>query len=87
MNRDRTSHDGRQVPDPESTSHSVGWLAWSLQLAVGFLAGCGVGYEAARLLFLASLNDMLLVAAGGGLICGAFTSFYGNRVWMAASIF
>jgi hypothetical protein len=87
MNRDRTSHGGRQVPDPEPTSHLVEWLAWSLQLAVGFLAGCGVGYEAARLVFIANLNDMLLVAVGGGLISGAFTSFYGNRAWMATSIF
>jgi hypothetical protein len=87
MNRGRTSHDGRQVADPEPTADSVEWVAWSLQLAVGFLAGCGVGYAAARTLVLENLNGMLLLAAGGGLICGAFSSFYGNRAWMAASVF
>ena len=86
MKRDGTSN-GKRLNALQPTSRSIEWLAWSLQLAVGFLAGWGVGYKAAQLLFLANLNDMLLVAAGGGLICGAFTSFYGNRAWMATSIF
>jgi hypothetical protein len=87
MNQNRTSQNDRRASVPEPVSRQVEWLAWSLQLAVGFLAGCGVGYQAARLLFLASLDEMLLVATGGGLICGAFTSFYGNRAWMARSIY
>lgn len=53
----------------------------------GLLVGWGVGYETWRLLFRASLNEMLLFTAGAGLLCGAFTSFYGNRAWMAGSIF
>jgi len=65
----------------------VQWLAWALQLFVGFLAGCGVGYELARLLFRSSLDERLLIAGGAGLICGAFTSFYGNGAWMARSPF
>jgi len=39
------------------------------------------------MLFRGSLHELLLVAAGCGLACGAFTSFYGNRAWMAGSIF
>jgi hypothetical protein len=65
----------------------VEWLAWCLQFVVGLLVGCGVGYQVWSLLFRASLNEMLLFAAGGGVLCGAFASFYGNRVWMAGSIF
>jgi hypothetical protein len=66
---------------------AVEWGVWLLQLLVGFLAGCGIGYQAARLLFAARLSEMLLIAVAGGLICGAFTSFCGNRAWMARSIF
>ena len=63
------------------------WLAWALQMVVGFLVGCGLGYQFARLLFQSSLDERLLIAGGVGLICGAFTSFYGNSAWMARSIF
>ncbi len=86
MSQNQASHDVRK-PVPDSTSSRVEWLAWLLQLMVGFLVGFGVGYEGWRLLFLRSVNEMLLIEAGGGLICGAFTSFYGNRAWMAGSIF
>ena len=86
MSHNQASHDDRK-PLRRDPSSLVDWLAWLLQLMVGFLVGCGVGYEAWRLLFLGSVNEMLLIAAGGGLICSAFTSFYGNRAWMVGSIF
>lgn len=87
MNENRASRLVRRAIDQERKESSLEWLAWSLQLTVGFLVGCGVGYAVWRLLFLGSVNDMLPVAAGCGLVCGAFTSFYGNRAWMAGSIF
>jgi hypothetical protein len=65
----------------------IEWLAWGLQLVVGFLVGCGIGYQAARLLLRSDLDHRLLMAGGLGLVCGAFTSFYGNRAWMAPSVF
>lgn len=65
----------------------IDWLAWALQLVVGFLVGCGIGYQAARLLVRSDLIHSLLITAGLGFVCGAFTSYYGNRAWMARSIF
>jgi hypothetical protein len=72
---------------PRTTDRLVEWLAWALQLAAGFVVGCAVGYQAARLLFRADLETLLVLAAGAGLVCGAFTSYYGDRAWMARSIF
>jgi len=90
MNRDPASHPRSEAADREQTKRCVDWLAWSLQLLLGFLVGCGVGYVVARLLFRSSFigfDQMLLIIAGVALCCGAFTSFYGNRAWMAPSIF
>src|SRR5262249_21374111 len=66
---------------------AVEWFAWALQLAVGFLVGCGIGYEATRLLPQSDFDHRLNVVGAFGLLCGAFTSLYGNRAWVAASIF
>ncbi len=85
MRADRPSNPAKN--ERELAELRVQWLAWALQLFVGFLAGCGVGYQLARLLFRSSLDEKLLIAGGAGLICGAFTSFYGNSAWMARSIF
>ena len=87
MKENRASHGVGRAIDREPMDSRVDWLAWLLQLTVGFLVGCGVGYEVWRLLFQGSVNELLLGAAGGGLVCGAFTSFCGNRAWMAGSIF
>jgi len=88
MNRDQANAAARKVPDRDLVDRRVGWLAWWLQLGVGFLAGSGVAYEVGHLLFGGSLTDrFLLMPAGGGLVCGALTSFYGNRAWMAPSVF
>ncbi len=87
MSQNQAPHDVRKSVRPDPTSSQVDWLAWLLQLIVGFLVGFGIGYEAWRMLFLRGVNEMLLIEAGGGLICGAFTSFYGNRAWMPRSIF
>src|SRR3954454_10746080 len=85
MRADRPSNPAKN--ERELAELRVQWLAWALQLFVGFLAGCGVGYELARLLFRSSLDERLLIAGGAGVICGAFSSFYGNRAWMARSPF
>ena len=87
MSEDRTTRQVNKDLKRERIDLRVEWLAWGLQLLVGFCLGCGVGYQVWRLLFRANLNEMLLFMAGGGLVCGAFTSFYGNRAWMGRSIF
>jgi hypothetical protein len=87
MSQNRASHSLGKANHREPTDSLVEWLAWSLQLVAGFVVGFGVGYELWRLLLLGSIDEMLVVAAGSGLVGGAFTSFYGNRAWMARSIF
>src|SRR5580765_481867 len=84
---ERTGSNGARGPGREQSKPLIEWLAWSLQLGVGFLVGCAIGYQAARLLLRSDFNHRLLVAAGLGLVCVAFTSFYGNRAWMAPSAF
>jgi hypothetical protein len=54
------------------------------------LAGAGVGFIIARVLFqggLIGIDQILLVAAGVSLCAGAYTSYHGNRVWMMPSAF
>jgi hypothetical protein len=87
MSEQRATPRVKKPLERQPMDSHVEWLAWCLQLVVGFLVGCGVGYQVWRLVFQAGLNEMLLFVVAGGLICGAFTSFYGNRVWMACSIY
>jgi hypothetical protein len=73
----------------QETPHTD-WLAWSMQLALGFLVGCGAGFPVARIMWdcgFISFDQMFLVIAGGALGCGAFASYYGDRAWMKSSIF
>ncbi|MBI3879284.1 MAG: hypothetical protein HY301_04380 [Verrucomicrobia bacterium] len=66
------------------------WLAWSLQLAVGLLAGFGVGFIIARVLKsfqLIGFGQRPWVVLGVSLPVGAFASFYGNRGWMIPGTF
>src|SRR5437868_1887603 len=87
MNRDRPSNKDKKPTGLEPKDDQTQWLAWTLQLAAGFFVGFGVGYKAGRLLLRLTSNEILLMAAAAGLVCGAFTSGYGNRIWMARSIF
>lgn len=90
MNRDRTPHPASRAVDREQIKRRVDWLAWSLQLAIGLVVGSGVGFIIARLLlrsYLTEFPHMLFIIVGVALCCGAFTSFNGNRAWMATSIF
>jgi MFS family permease len=66
------------------------WAAWSMQLALGMIAGGVFGMMIARHLFrmhFISIDQLLIVAAGAALCCGAFASFYGDRTWMPPSLY
>ncbi len=49
--------------------------------------GCGVGFMVLYRLDFIWFDRMLFVIPGAGLVCGAFTSFHGQRAWMMPSIF
>jgi len=90
MNRRRTSPliDGaakrtQDKPGPD-------WVAWSMQLVLGFVVGFGASFPIARILFrtgFIGFDQMFLVMVGGALCCGAFASYHGDRAWMAPAIF
>lgn len=90
VNRDQTSHRLNTAPNQQQNKPRTDWLAWSLQLALGFVVGFGASFPVARLLFRSgfiSFDQMFLVMVGGALCCGAFASYYGNRAWMRPSVF
>jgi hypothetical protein len=92
VKQDQPSHrvnrtaEQKQVRDKPRTD----WLAWSLQLALGFVVGLGASFPIVRLLFRSgfiSFDQMFLAMVGGALCCGAFAAYHGDRAWIRTSIF
>jgi hypothetical protein len=78
------------TPNEMPNKPPTDWLAWSLQMALGFVVGFGASFPIARLLFrfgLISFDQMFLAMVGGAICCGAFASYYGDRAWIKPSFF
>src|SRR6266496_5184308 len=89
MNRNQTS-PVNTAANQKQDKPRTDWLAWSLQLTLGFVVGFGASVPVARLLFRSgfiSFEQMFLATVGRALCCGAFASYYGDRAWMRPSIF
>ena len=90
VNRNQTSPRTNTTANQKQDKPRTDWLAWSLQMALGFLVGFGASFPIARILFRSgfiSFDQMFLAMVGGALCCGAFASYYGDRAWMRPSIF
>jgi protein-S-isoprenylcysteine O-methyltransferase Ste14 len=90
MNQGRAPKQGKKRNDVEEQTKCVDWFAWALQFALGLVVGCGVGFKIAQLFVrshFADFDQMPIIIVAVGLCCGAFTSFLGNRAWLAPSIF
>ena len=90
MNREQRSPGVNTAANQEHYKPRTDWLAWSLQLALGFVVGFGASFPIARLLFRSgfiSFDQMFLAMVGGAFCCGAFASYYGDRAWMRPSVF
>lgn len=63
------------------------WIAWSLQLVAGFVAGafCSVFFIGGpRGIPLIAPGSILIFVMGAALVGAAFASHYGDRLWMGS---
>jgi len=90
VNRSQTSPRGNGAANQKLDKPRTDWLAWSLQMALGFVVGFGASFRIARLLWstcFISFDQMFVTMAGVGICCGAFASYYGDQAWLGSWVF